>query len=78
MYGGEGDDQRQDGDDLLRARHGLNLYYGGAGADNFTLMKEHIQNIIGDFNPNEGDKLLIHKGHIDRIKISIAGRGNQG
>ena len=80
IYGGEGDDNLEggDGNDLLQAGHGSNMYFGGAGADRFGLMKQHNQNIIGDFDPREGDQLLIRQRHFESIEISLAGRGTNG
>ena len=49
------------------------MYYGGAGADRFGLMKKHEQNVIGDFNHEEGDQLLIRKRHIDSVEVSFVG-----
>ena len=75
LFGGEGDDQLEGGygNDLLLAGNGSNVYYGGAGADRFGLMKKHEQNVIGDFNHEEGDKLLIRKRHIDSVEVSFLG-----
>ena len=75
LFGGKGDDQLQggNGDDLLLAGHGSNMYYGGAGADRFGLMKQHDQNVIGDFNHEEGDQLLIRRRHIDSVEVSFVG-----
>ena len=80
LLGGKGDDQLQggEGDDLLLAGHGSNMYYGEAGADRFGLMKQHDQNIIGDFDHTEGDQLLIRKRNIDSVEVSHAGTGSNG
>ena len=80
LFGGEGDDQLQGGygNDLLLAGNGSNMYFGGAGADGFGLMRRHDQNVIGDFNHDEGDQLLIRKRHIDSVEVSFAGRGENG
>ena len=80
ISGGEGDDNLQggDGNDLLLAGHGSNMYFGDAGADRFGLMKRHDQNIIGDFDPKEGDQLLIRQKHFNSVEISLAGRGTNG
>ena len=77
LFGGAGDDNLKggDGNDLLLAGYGSNIYFGGAGADRFGLMKRHEQNIIGDFNPIEGDELLIRRRHFNSVDVSFSGRG---
>ena len=75
LLGGEGDDQLQggNGDDVLLAGRGSNTYYGGAGADRFGLQLKHGQNVIADFDHEEGDQLLIRKRHIDSVEVSFVG-----
>ena len=58
---------------MLLAGRGSNTYYGGAGADRFGLQLKHGQNVIADFDHEEGDQLLIRKRHIDSVEVSFLG-----
>ena len=79
LYGYHGNDTLigGQGDDLLLAGIGSNVYKGGAGADRFGLMKKH-ENTIDDFDPSQGDKLLIRSKHIDSIEITVMPDHSEG
>ena len=79
LYGYHGNDTLigGQGDDLLLAGIGSNVYKGGAGADRFGLMKKH-ENTIDDFDPSQGDKLLIRSKHVDSIEITVMPDHSEG
>lgn len=60
MAGGDGNDSLYggDGDDFLYGDFGVNMAEGGAGADTF-LLNPTGQLTIVDFNPGEGDRLIV-------------------
>lgn len=49
-----------DDDELIDGKDGIDIYTGGGGADTFKLHSGTIT--IADFNPSEGDKLLLQPG----------------
>ena len=75
LRGGKGDDHFQggDGDDVLLGGQGSNKYHGGDGADRFGLLLKHGQNIIADFDHEEGDQLLVQKRHIKSVEVTFLG-----
>ena len=71
----KGDDhfQGDDGDDVLLGCQGSNMYHGGDSADRFCLLLKHDQNIIADFDHEEGDQLLIQKRLIKSVEVTSLG-----
>ena len=71
----KGDDhfQGDDGDDVLLGGQGSNMYHGGDSADRFGLLLKHDQNIIADFDHEEGDQLLIQKRLIKSVEVTSLG-----
>ncbi len=64
LFGGAGDDTLKGGkgDDLIRGGAGNDIIIGGKGADTFELIGDldgYFFDRIRDFDPNEGDKLVI-------------------
>ena len=56
------------GDDLLMGGPGINTLAGGQGADRFALLKS-AENLIFDFDPFEGDQLLIRRKDMAKLKF---------
>ena len=76
LYGAKGDDTLigGDGDDLLMGGPGINNLSGGRGADRFGLLKDADHNII-DFDPSEGDRLLMRSKDMANLRILPKGSG---
>jgi|MDSW01.1.fsa_nt_gb Ca2+-binding RTX toxin-like protein len=70
LFGAKGDDLLRGGpgDDLLMGGPGINTLSGGQGSDRFALLKS-TENLILDFDPFEGDQLLIRSKDMAKLKI---------
>ena len=55
IYGGKGDD-------IIYGGAGADILFGGAGADQFIIKTSELDTVdtIKDFNPNEGDTIILH------------------
>lgn len=64
LYGGQADDSLKgwSGDDWLSGDRGADTLMGGSGADSFYVFAESGQETIIDFNPGEGDRILVAGG----------------
>ena len=71
LYGAIGNDSLEGGagDDLLMAGPGTNTLSGGEGSDRFALLK-NADNLIVDFDPSEGDRLLIRRRHMSTVNVT--------
>ena len=81
-FGTEGDDNilgndgnellvGKSGADVLKGLGGTNAYDGGSGADTFTITKGETAKIL-DFNPSEGDKVVLDFSLGNHYKITVA------
>ena len=63
IWGSDADDQIYggEGDDLLFGGSGVNSLTGGLGADTFEFTSSSIETVVEDFDPNQGDKIVIHQ-----------------
>lgn len=79
LYGYHGNDTLLggQGDDLLLAGIGSNVCKGGAGVDRFGLMKKY-ENTIDDFDPSQGDQLLIRSKHMNSVEITVLPDHSEG
>ncbi|MEY8839605.1 calcium-binding protein [Cribrihabitans sp. XS_ASV171] len=81
LSGGLGNDQFWGGagDDFIYGDRGLNEATGGDGADTFLLTPEGTLT-INDFNPDEGDRLIVNADYWDRgdffLQTMRDGEGN--
>jgi Ca2+-binding RTX toxin-like protein len=64
LRGGQGDDQLLGGagDDFLSGDVGADTLTGGAGADTFHISVGSGVDLVTDFNPAEGDRVLLEPG----------------
>lgn len=64
VYGGRDADTLygDGGNDLLSGDLGADVLFGGAGADRFVLRAGSGVDWVGDFNPAEGDRILVATG----------------
>ena len=76
LYGAKGIDLLMggDGDDLLMGGPGENHLWGGPGADRFGLLKD-ADHRIHDFDPFEGDRLLVRSKDMANLRILPEGSG---
>ena len=74
LEGGDGDDWLEGGDDNdeLYGGPGLDRYLGGPGADRFVIdiESEEVDEIL-DFDPDEGDVILLQQGKLSGTSGSI-------
>ncbi len=79
LYGAIGNDSLEGGagDDLLMAGPGFNTLSGGSGADRFALLKSSDNHIM-DFDPSEGDRLLIRRKHMSTVEVILKKRDPLG
>ncbi len=81
LSGGRGNDRFWGGagDDFIYGDVGRNEATGGAGADTFLLTPEGML-IVHDFNPDEGDRLIVNADYWDRadffLQTVLDGDGN--
>ncbi len=64
VYGGQGNDtvKGDAGDDVLSGDAGNDVLIGGAGADRFVMRAGGGVDEIVDFNPAEGDRIVLTPG----------------
>ena len=71
LYGAIGNDSLEGGagDHLLMAGPGTNTLSGGEGSDRFAILK-NANNLIVDFDPSEGDRLLIRHRRMSTVNVT--------
>ena len=67
IMAGDGDDSvvAGDGDDLISGNDGNDTIRGGNGADQFHFSSNGGSDIVTDFNPDDGDRLVVSGEIID-------------
>ncbi|EFH11360.1 proprotein convertase P-domain-containing protein [Teichococcus cervicalis] len=80
LIGGAGQDQLRggEGDDWLEGGAGDDELAGGAGADRFVFGRHFGQDRLLDFNPEEGDRLLLQGWSQAEWAAALAGAQGQG
>jgi Ca2+-binding RTX toxin-like protein len=81
LVGGAGTDSLYGGSDAdtLRGGKGSDHHFGGAGADVFQLLgTDDIGDLIRDYNPGEGDSLLLESPDFRRADIFVAYQNQPG